>query len=183
MKNYSKLKENKIKRFLFLILFITLILSLSGLLLCSCSSEEKKVTGEQLGEAIKKIDEGVRVSRERVDEFEKLEKENFEAISPFDILELASLDYEYTTEEQTSEDFSMFTADFIDGRRIMIIRFLNPGKVESFYLQFQSNLCNQEYNFDQRLKYSDLCNSFLSKDESTKAYLLKKQNYIIALIK
>ena len=128
MKNYSKLKENKIKKFLFPTLSIVLILSLSSLLLCSCSSEEKKVTGEQLGEAIKKIDEGVGVSRERVDEFEKLEKENFEAISPLDILELVSLDYQYTTEEQTSEDFSMLTADFIDGRRIMIIRFFKSGK-------------------------------------------------------
>ncbi len=183
MKNYIELKENKVKKFLFLIFFIALILCLISLLFCGCKSEGKEITGEQLGNAIKKIDEGVSVSRERVEEFDKLENENFEAISLTDILKLASLDFEYNADEQTYEDYSMLTADFIDGRRIMIIRFSNPGKVESFYLQLQSNLCDQEYNFDQRLKYSDICNSFTSTNESKKAYLLKKQNHIIALIK
>ncbi len=183
MNNTFRPKEKKMKKILVPVLCIVLISLLSGLLFCGCSSEEKEITGEKLGEAIKEIDEEVKISRERVDELEKLEKEDFEIISPYDILELASLDYQYTSQEQTSENSFTIAADFIDGRRIMIIRFLNPGKIESFYLQFQSNLYSQGYTFDQRLRYSDLCNSFISQDESTKAYLLKKQNYFIALIK
>jgi hypothetical protein len=179
----NRLKENKIIKILFLILTIPALLSLSILLFFSCRFGEREITGENLGKAIKEIDEDVRVSRERVEELEKLEKEDFEIISSHDILELASLDYQYTMMEQTSEDSSILAADFIDGRKIMIIRFLSPGKVESFYQHLQSNLYNQGYSFDQRLKYSELCNSFLSQDESTKAYLLKKQNYLIVLIK
>ncbi len=183
MNNAGNLKENKTKKILMPILCILLISLLFGLLFSSCSSEEKKITGEKLGEAINKIDEGVEISREKVDEFEKLEKEDFETISPYDILELVSLNYQYNYQEQPSENSSILIADFIDGRRIMIIRFFDPGKIESFYLKFQSNLYNQGYTFDQRLKYSDLCNSFTSQDEATKTYLLKKQNYLIALIK
>jgi len=179
----SRLKENRIVKTLFLTLSMLLITSLFILPLCNCKSGEREITGENLSRAIKEIDEGVRVSREKVEEFEKLEKEDFELISPHDILELASLGYQYTMQEQTSEDSSTITADFIDGRKIMIIKFLNPGKVEFFYQHLQSNLYNQGYSFDKRLKYTELCNSFLSQDESLKAYLLKKQNHLIVLTK
>jgi hypothetical protein len=179
----SRLKENKINKILLLILSVLLIISLLILLLCSCKFGAREVTGENLGRTLKEIDEDVRVSREKVEEFEKLEKEDFEIISAYNILELSSLGYQYTMQEQTTEDSFTISADFIDGRKIMIIKFLSPGKVEFFYQNLQSNLYNQGYSFDNRLKYSELCNSFLSQDESTKAYLLKKQNYLIALIK
>ena len=179
----NRLKENSIIKILFFILSILLIISLFILLPCSCKFGKREVTGESLGKAIKEIDEGVRVSREKVEEFEKLEKEDFELISSYDILELSSLGYQYTMQEQTTEDSFTITADFIDGRKIMIIKFLKPGEVEFFYQNLQSNLYNQGYNFDNRLRYSELCNSFLSQDESTKAYLLKKQNHLILLTK
>ncbi len=179
----GRIKEKSIIKNLFLFFSILLIISLFILLPCSCKFLKKEVTGESLGKAIKEIDEGVRVSREKVEEFEKLEKEDFELISLYDILELSSLGYQYTMQEQTTEDSSMITADFIDGRRIMIIKFLSPGKVEFFYQNLQSNLYNQGYSFDKRLKYTELCNSFLSQDESINAYLLKKQNHLILLTK
>ena len=74
-------------------------------------------------------------------------------------------------------------ADFVDGRKVMIVRFFEPGKIEPFYLQFQSNLYDQGYYFGDRLQYDDLCNYFISEDESTRTYLLKKDNYFILLIK
>ena len=183
MGEMNRLKKNRIMKILYLNISIVLIAYLFVLLPCSCKSDKREVTGESLGRAIIEIDEGVRVSREKVEEFEKLEKEDFELISLYDILELSSLGYQYTMQEQTTKDSLAVTADFIDGRKIMIIKFLSPGKVEFFYQNLQSNLYNQGYNFDKRLKYSELCNSFLSQDGSTKAYLLKKQNYLIALTK
>ncbi len=36
---------------------------------------------------------------------------------------------------------------------------------------------------EDRLKYEDLCNFFISEDSSTKVYLLKKANYFIVLVK
>jgi hypothetical protein len=179
----NRSKENKIIKILLLVLSILIIIYLFIPILCSCKFARKEVTGESLGRAIKEIDEEVRVSREKVEEFEKLEKEDFELISLQDILEIAALGYQYTMQEQTSEDSSTITADLIDGRKIMIIKFLNPGKVEFFYQHLQSSLYNQGYNFENRLKYSELCNSFLSEDETLKAYLLKKQNHLMLLIK
>jgi len=181
--NKIKLKENKRRIISILTLLVIFTFVSSCTLLPKCSSEEREITGEKLSKVIKKIYDEVKVSRERLDEFEKLESEDFGTISPYDILELVAFDYQYTTEENTSDDSTILIADFIDGRRIMIIRFFNPGKVESFYLQFQSNLYKQGYIFNERLRYSDLCNSFVSEDESLKAYLLKRHNYFIVLIK
>jgi hypothetical protein len=179
----SLLKEKKIIKILFLVLSILIIISLFIPLLSSCKFGEREVTGEDLGRALNEIDEDVRVSREKIEEFEKLEKEDFNIISAYDILELSALGYQYNMQEQTTEDSFTVSAYFIDGRSMMITKFLTPGKVEFFYQHLQSNLYNQGYSFDKRLKYPELCNSFLSQDESIKVYLLKKQNYLIVLTK
>lgn len=186
MKTIKKIKRSSIlnkKTILISSLLIFCIFFLSFTVLTGCGPRDRKITGEELSETLKEIDEDVRVSREKVEEFEQLEREDFNIISTSEILDLISFDYQYSTQEETSGDSDVITADFIDGRKVMIVRFKIPGKIESFYLQFQSNLYNQGYNFEDRLKYSDLCNSFINEEQGIKAYLLKKENYFIVLIK
>ena len=180
IKSRNSLKQ---KTFCIFLLIIVCIIIFSFILLPACKSENEKITGEQLSGILKGIDEDVSVSREKVDELEQLEKKNFKNITANEILESISSDFQYSSQEQTTEEFDLTTADFIDGRKVMITRFKIPGKIESFYLQFQSTLYNQGYNFEDRLKYSDLCNSFINEEKAIKAYLLKRENYFIVLIK
>ena len=183
MKFNSLLSNNKRKIIVGLTLLIVFFFVVSCTFLPQCAKGDGEITGEKLGNIIKEIDDGVKVSRERVGEFEKLEKEDFETITPDEILELISFNYEYTTQEDIIQDANIVSADFVDGRSVMVIRFSVPGKIEPFFLQFQSNLYKQGYNFNERLRYSDVCNSFVDEEGSKTYYLLKRFNYLIALIK
>ncbi|MBM3705236.1 MAG: hypothetical protein FJW66_01795 [Actinobacteria bacterium] len=149
----------------------------------SCKAEDREITGEKLSGAMEKIDSDVEVLGERVEEFDKLETINFENITAGEILDLVSLNYQYTTTEEQSADANILKAEFVDGRKIMITRFNSLDGVESFFLQLQSNLYNQGYIFKGRLKYSDICNIFENSEQLNKVYLLKKYNFLILLVK
>lgn len=186
MMNNIPVKSRSLKNHLItaitLAALLVFILSCTMLPMCDRNGE-RIISGEKLSQSVKSIDDEVKVSRKRVDEFESLNNSDFETITPFEILKLVAFDYQYSYNEGGDSNSSIISADFVDGRKVMIVRFFQPGKIESFYLQFQSNLYEQGYYFGDRLKYDDLCNYFVSEDESTEAYLLKKDNYFIMLMK
>ena len=177
----EKIAANNKIRIINIVVLVVIFLVLA--LVPACKSGDEKVSSEKLSSLIEKIDSEVKVSGEKVQEFEILEREDFENLSPNDILEIISMDYQYSVQETSSSDESTLVVDFIDGRRAMITRFSTLGKIESFYLQFQSSLYDQGYVFEDRLRYSDLCTSFINENNSTKAYLLKRYNYFIILVK
>jgi len=179
---YMKKFKGKIVNMI-VVIIISIMVVITLMLFSACRSKDDKVTAEKLSTVIGKIDDGVKVSREKVEEFEKLEKEDFETLGLYEILEMISLNYQYSVQESESSDESTLAVDFVDGRRAMITRFNTLGKIESFYIQFQSSLYDQGYIFEDRLYYHDLCNSFINKENSSKAYLLKKYNYFIILVK
>ncbi len=172
--------KNIIYTALSLILIFLLFIAFAAI---SCKAGQEKISGEVLSKELKQLDDEVKVSREKVEEFEKLEDVNFLNISPQQILDLMSLDFKYSATENETQDSYKMLADFIDGRKILIAEFKEPGKVDSFYLQFQSNLYRQGFIYNQRLRYQDICNEFINEEESLKAYLLKRENYFITLFK
>jgi len=171
-----------IKTSIFTTVFMIIVVFLTTNIL-SCSKENKEITGEELSEYVLELDQAVDVSRENVEEFSLLEKQDIENMTPLEILESISLDYQYEHDTQKSEDCDILTADLVDGRKIMIVRFDRLTKIEAFFIQFQSNLDTKGYTFNQRLKYSDICNSYEGPDEGAQAYLLKRSNYLIMLLK
>lgn len=163
---------------------ISFIFAVSSIFfLISCSGQDKEVTGEELGGYVLELDEDVDISRQRIEEFDIIEKEEIENLTPLEILDMMSLDYQYDYDDESSPDYDMVVADLVDGRKVMVVRFNKLTKIEAFYMQFQSNLDQKGYTFSNRLRYSEICNLFESENNDSDAYLLKRSNYLIMLVK
>lgn len=161
-------------------LIIISIVLISG---CLKPAEKTEFTGKEVGAEFQKSDQDVEKTPLKTNELSMLDKVKVEPLQTSDIIKTMLGDVQIQTSQDADMEIST-SSEKTEGitTTIIVLKFFDPAKLDSFFIQSQSTLLEQGHTFVGRADYAEISNVYTD-NKGTTTFILKRSPFLIILTK